>query len=182
MVKSTIFVLFALCSTIIAFPLTGPNAFKLGNIEHTYAIGFEIGQMDSQVGPFHLSVAILKQLGEMFSYVLDTKHGLNESTIFTGFSFENYTVKTFMPFSEVDAISFDWEDKVRVFRNIDDVNIQTAYLTEIAPNHSNITKKYCNTEIYPTKDEDQKNREKCLKIEFPQSSVLDVRFYANSKN
>ncbi|XP_015790265.1 uncharacterized protein LOC107367103 [Tetranychus urticae] len=148
MAKSTIFVLFALCSTILALPLTGKSTWGLGDIEYTYSIGFEIGQMNSQVGPFSLAVSILKKFGES-TYACDTIHGLNGSTTFTGFSTHNYTVKTLMAFSDADAISFDWGDRVRFNRNIDDVNIQTAYLTEIAPNHLNITKKYCRTDIYP---------------------------------
>ncbi|XP_025018325.1 uncharacterized protein LOC112539778 [Tetranychus urticae] len=104
--------------------------------------------MNSQVGPFSLNISILKKIGPI-EYVCDAEHVLNESTTFAGFSSHNYTVKTSMPFREVGAISLDWHDHVRIYGNIDDVNIQTAYLTETTPNQPHITKKFCKTDIYP---------------------------------
>ncbi|XP_015793917.1 uncharacterized protein LOC107370434 [Tetranychus urticae] len=145
MTKAVIFVLFAFCSTILANPLW-PFYYEHDGIEHTYSIGLEIGEMNSQVGPFRLSVSLLKDIS--IGAVSDSNHLLNESMIFAGSASHNFTIKSDMPFSQVTQMSFEWESMDSSYAK--DVNFQTAYLTETTPNQTHITKKYCNIEnAYP---------------------------------
>ncbi|XP_015790181.1 uncharacterized protein LOC107367032 [Tetranychus urticae] len=144
MAKTLIFILFALCSTIHAAPAT----FERDGIEHTYALGFEIGEMDYQVGPLPLSVSPSKKVNN-YEWVGDDSYELNKKMIFKGFSTHNYTIKTVMPFSQIDSIFFEWQDMDEIYGYVDDVNFQTAYLTETTPNQPHITKKYCADDKYP---------------------------------
>uniref|UniRef100_T1KSR3 WIF domain-containing protein n=1 Tax=Tetranychus urticae TaxID=32264 RepID=T1KSR3_TETUR len=143
MAKTLIFVLSALCSTIIAAPLDGLATYELDGIEHTYSLDFEIGEMDHQVGPFPSSMYPSKQVNR-YEWVGDRSYELNKNH-----STNNYTIKTVMPFSQIDTIFFEWQDMSQIYGHVEDANIQTAYLTETTPNQPRITKKYCADDEYP---------------------------------
>ncbi|XP_025017609.1 uncharacterized protein LOC112539379 [Tetranychus urticae] len=145
MAKSLIFlVLFALCSTITA----APADFERDGIQHIYSLGFEIGEMDSQVGPFPLSISPCKQVNK-YQWVCDSAYELNKNMIFESYSIHNYTFKTVMPFSQVDTIFLNWHDMSQIYGHVADINFQTAYLTETTPKQPHITKKYCADDEYP---------------------------------
>ncbi|XP_015790180.1 uncharacterized protein LOC107367031 [Tetranychus urticae] len=144
MAKYLIFVLFTLCSTILAAPFDWEVDYEPIGPEYTYKIGVEVGEMESTVGPSRVFVTLYKKVGE-HEWDGDGSHEAGVNIIFESHSTQNFTVKSSTPFSQVDKIFFQFSG-MQVYYGysaIHFVNIQTAYVTETTPNQPQITKKYC---------------------------------------